>query len=93
MTGDGTALDRARAQAAELAARQPAPEVVTRIAGYGQACCACPKRIEPGDEIANALGGWSHIACAVCLVCGTWLSRQPGEGRVCAACGTRPDPS
>jgi hypothetical protein len=93
VTTDPAALDRARKQAREIAARQPALEVVTRLAAYGQACCACAVRIEPGDEIGNALGAWSHIACAMCLECGTWLSRRAGEGRVCTGCGTRPDPA
>lgn len=79
---DPARLRRALAQAEQLEKR--ADEPVERIALHPGTCLACMGVINPDDSIAGTnKTGWKHLACAVCLACGEWLT-QDGH---CSGCG------
>lgn len=90
-----THLDEAARQRAELLARLARREPEVRVSKYAGTCPSCRLPIEAGhDQITNALGTWAHLACAVCVMCGTWITTADsaliadGLGRAHHACAS-----
>ena len=80
-------------QRADLAARGQSTEPRVITAGYGGRCSSCGLRIEANrDQVTNALGGWAHLACSVCVECADWVTADDsvpvtgGIGRAHHAC-------
>lgn len=80
-------------QRGELLARAHRTEPDVRLSQYRGVCASCRLPIEAGrDRITNAIGQWAHLACSMCVTCGTWVTADDSTpvpdsvGRVHTAC-------